>query len=107
MEPSELRQFTVDELKGRILQWKEELFRARFKAQTSEAKDTSVLGKLRKDIARANTVLVEKEKGIVLPASASVVKTKAAKAPKESKEAKESKKDEDKPAKTKKKAKGE
>lgn len=85
MEPSELRQFSVDELKGRILQWKEELFRARFKAQTSETKDTSVVPKLRKDIARAFTVLNEKNKGIALPASASVVKTKAAKAAKQAK----------------------
>jgi len=110
MEPSELRQFTVDELKGRILQWKEELFRARFKAQTSETKDTSVVPKLRKDIARACTILVEKNKGIALPASASVVKTKSAKtkepkAPKEAKAKVASPEAEDKPTKAKKKGK--
>jgi large subunit ribosomal protein L29 len=76
MEAAELRQFTADELKGRIKQWQDELFRARFKGQTSEAKDTSVVKKLRHDIARANTVLVEKTKNIVLPPSAMVVKTK-------------------------------
>ena len=57
MEVKELRSFSVDELKGRIRQWKEDLFRAQFKAQTNETKDTSIMGKLRKDIARAYTVL--------------------------------------------------
>lgn len=60
MEVSELRQFSADELKGRIRQWQEELFRARFKGESTETKDTSVFGKLRKDIARAQTVLSEK-----------------------------------------------
>ncbi len=87
MEASELRQSSVDELKGRIRQWQDELFRARFKGQSSEAKDTSVIKKLRRDIARANTVLVEKNKGIALPASASVPKQKALKPKKETKAA--------------------
>ncbi len=59
MEAKELRQFTVPELTGRIRQWEEELFRLRFKAQSSEAKDTSQFGKLRKDIARAMTIVRE------------------------------------------------
>jgi large subunit ribosomal protein L29 len=67
MEASELRSFSVEELRGRIRQWKEELFRARFKSESSEAKDTSIFFKLRKDIARAMTVLNEKNRGIELP----------------------------------------
>jgi large subunit ribosomal protein L29 len=62
MKASELRTFSTEELKGRVRQWREELFRARFKSQSSETKDTSVLVKLRKDIARGNTVLTEKLK---------------------------------------------
>lgn len=63
MEAQELRQFNSEELKTRIKQWREELFRSRFKAQSSEAKDTSVLVKLRRDIARGLTILNEKARG--------------------------------------------
>lgn len=62
MEAKELRTLGVDELRARCRQWGEELFRARFQAQSAEAKDTSVFKKLRKDIARAQTVLTEKLK---------------------------------------------
>ena len=60
MKADELRSFSIPELEGRIGQWREELFRSRFKGETSEAKDTSVVPKLRHDIARALTVLNEK-----------------------------------------------
>lgn len=63
MEASEIRQFSVDELKGRIRQWREDLFRSKFKTQTAEARDTSILKKLRRDIARGETILREKLKG--------------------------------------------
>jgi large subunit ribosomal protein L29 len=63
MDAKELRTLSVDELRARCRQWGEELFKARFKARTAEAKDTSIFKKLRKDIARAQTVLTEKVKG--------------------------------------------
>lgn len=62
MEAKELRTLGVDELRARCRQWGEELFRARFQAKTAEAKDTSIFKKLRRDIARAQTVLTEKLK---------------------------------------------
>jgi len=62
MEAKELRTLGVDELRARCRQWGEELFRARFRAQSAETKDTSVFKKLRRDIARAQTVLNEKLK---------------------------------------------
>ena len=62
MKAQELRQFTADELKNRVRQWREELFHARFKAETTENKNTSVFQKLRGDIARGLTVLNEKVK---------------------------------------------
>jgi large subunit ribosomal protein L29 len=61
MKIQELRQFSADDLKSRLGQWRDELFRSRFKAQSSEVRDTSVFRKLRKDIARALTVLNEKK----------------------------------------------
>jgi large subunit ribosomal protein L29 len=68
MEASELRNFSVEELKGRIRQWREELFHSKFKSQSAETKDTSVLRKLRKDIARGLTVLNEKAAGVEVAA---------------------------------------
>jgi large subunit ribosomal protein L29 len=75
MKASELRTFSADELKGRVRQWRDELFRARFKSQTSETKDTSILVKLRRDIARGNTLLNEKLKAagpVTVPAKKAV-----------------------------------
>ena len=60
MEAKDLRTMGVDELKARVRQWSDELFRSRIKAGSAEAKDTSIFKKQRKDIARANTVLNEK-----------------------------------------------
>jgi large subunit ribosomal protein L29 len=60
MDAKELRQFSPQELAGRVRQWKDELFRSKFKAESTEAKDTSVFKKLRRDIARAKTILNEK-----------------------------------------------
>ncbi|MSP19045.1 MAG: 50S ribosomal protein L29 [Bdellovibrionales bacterium] len=62
MDAKELRTLGVDELQARCRQWAEDLFRARFGAQSVEAKDTSIFKKLRRDIARAKTVLTEKIK---------------------------------------------
>jgi len=68
MDAGELRNFTPDELNARVKQWKDELFRSRFKAQTAEARDTSVVRKLRRDIARALTVIGQKNSGVVIAA---------------------------------------
>ena len=89
MEAKELLDLKVDELKARVQQWREELFRARFKARTSEAKDTSVPRKLRRDIARALTVLTQKAKGVTAAPSDKIESTpvteKKEKAPAKSK----------------------
>lgn len=85
MEASELRNFTVEELQSRIRQWRDELFRSKFKSESSEAKNTSVFRKLKKDIARAATVLTEKSKGVEVksaPAPAKEPKKAKAAAPK-------------------------
>lgn len=60
MKTQELRQFSAEELAGRVTQWKDELFRTRIKSNASEGRDTSVFKKLRRDIARANTIIGEK-----------------------------------------------
>ena len=70
MEAQELRQMKKEELEGKLTQWREELFRSRFKSQTSEAKDTSIFLKLRRDIARGMTILNETKLGITRAAKA-------------------------------------
>ena len=60
MKLSELRECSVEELNSKIVGWQEELFRVRFAAQTSEKKDTSLKGKVKKNIARAATIIQEK-----------------------------------------------
>lgn len=103
MEAKELRQFSVDELNGRIKQWKDEFFRARFKGQTNETPNTSVFRTLRRSIARAKTILNEKQRlgetaSAPVAASASQTvedkpakaKTKSVKVPKEEKAPKKS-----------------
>ena len=98
MEANDLRQYTPEELSGRVRQWKEELFRLGFKMQTSEARDTSLYRKLRRDIARAQTVLSEKSRGIVVTSS-KPAKTEKPKAKKEASEKKVAASAEDAPEK--------
>ena len=81
MEAQELRQLKKDELETKIRQWREELFRSRFKSQTSEAKDTSVFPKLRRDIARGMTILQETKLGIVRAAKTAEVSPKGSDVP--------------------------
>ncbi|NBW99918.1 50S ribosomal protein L29 [bacterium] len=89
MNAQEFRQLSVEELKGRLKQFKEELVRSRFKVQSSEARDTSVFKKIKRDVARAQTVLTEKLMGIEVVSKKSVVADKPKKAKKASKGSKE------------------
>ncbi|MBY0369042.1 50S ribosomal protein L29 [bacterium] len=63
MEARELRELGVPELTTKVTQWKEELFRSKLKKFSGEAGDTTASRKLRRDIARALTVLNEKKVG--------------------------------------------
>lgn len=62
MKACDIRQLGVDELRGKVRQWEDEAFRNRFKAQAAETKDTSLMRKTRRNIARAKTILGEKLK---------------------------------------------
>ena len=61
MEARELRELGIPELTTRVTQWREELFRSKLKKFSGEAGDTTASRKLRRDIARALTVLNEKK----------------------------------------------
>jgi large subunit ribosomal protein L29 len=60
MKASELRDLTVDELANKARELRGELFNARIKKTTGQLENTAKLRTLRRDIARAETVLRER-----------------------------------------------
>ena len=62
MRPSEVREYTNEELRERVAELKEERFRLRFQGSLMEIENPALLGTLRKDIARIMTVLNERER---------------------------------------------
>ena len=61
MNPKTLRELTVDELREKHRQFKEELFNLRFQNAIGQLSDTSRIKEVRRTIARVLTVLHEKE----------------------------------------------
>ena len=59
--PSELRDIDEDELANRLAEARQELFNLRFQHVTGQLDNYARLGQVRKDIARMNTVLRERE----------------------------------------------
>jgi large subunit ribosomal protein L29 len=57
----ELRELEDEELVDRLDEAKEELFNLRFQNATGQLDSTSRLGQVRRDVARINTVLRERE----------------------------------------------
>lgn len=62
MKASELRQMTLEELRATLSELKEEYFKLRIRRATEELPNPLRLRILRRDIARAITILKEKEK---------------------------------------------
>ena len=61
MKTAEIRELNRDEIVARVNQLEEEIFRLRFRAATQELENPMLLRNLRRDIARLNTVLRERE----------------------------------------------
>ena len=61
MKTNDLREHSVEALKELDKTLPRELFNAKMKNFTNQLDDTSSLGKSRKDIARVNTLLRQKE----------------------------------------------
>ena len=59
--PAELRELHDDELETRLREAKEELFNLRFQNATGQLDNSARLGQVRKDIARLETLLRERE----------------------------------------------
>lgn len=62
MKASEIRGLSVEDLKKKEAELREDVFRMRFKLSTGELEDTSKIKKTRKDIARIQTILAERER---------------------------------------------
>ena len=60
MKATELRDLSVDELMAKARELRGELFNARIKKTTGQLENTAKLRTLRRDIARAETVLRER-----------------------------------------------
>ncbi|EPZ45922.1 MULTISPECIES: 50S ribosomal protein L29 [Alicyclobacillus] len=65
MKATELRGLSSEELESRIDQLKDELFNLRFQLATGQLENPMRIRQVRKDIARAKTVLRQRELGIV------------------------------------------
>jgi large subunit ribosomal protein L29 len=61
MDPKALRELTVEELREKYRQFKEELFNLRFQNAIGQLGNTSRIKEVRRIIARVLTVLQEKE----------------------------------------------
>ena len=64
MKASELRSLSSAEIEGRIDQLKDELFNLRFQLATGQLENPMRIRQVRKDIARAKTILAQRELGI-------------------------------------------
>ena len=62
MKPTELREQTQEELKQKLHSLKEQLFNLRYQAKTARLEKPSLIGNIKKDIARINTIVREKQK---------------------------------------------
>ena len=61
MKASEIREMSVDELNEKLGSLKEELFALRFQLAINQLDNTARLKAVKKDIARVNTIIREKE----------------------------------------------
>jgi large subunit ribosomal protein L29 len=60
-KPSEIRELTDDEIETRLTETKEELFNLRFQNATGQLDNYRRLGQLRREVARLNTIIRERQ----------------------------------------------
>ncbi len=61
MKAETLRELSAEELNKKVVELKEELFNLRFQMATGQLENPMQLKQVRKDIARAKTVIRERE----------------------------------------------
>jgi len=62
MKPSEIRELSVDQIRTKLSDTREELMKLRFQQVTGQLTDFSRLRILRRDVARLETILHETER---------------------------------------------
>ena len=62
MSVNDLRELSIGELEDKVTELKKELMESRFSLATSQIEDTSIFKKIKKQIAKANTVLNQKKR---------------------------------------------
>jgi len=60
MKASELRELSQEELEAKAVELRGEFFNARVKKATGQLENTALLGNLKREVARVETVLLEK-----------------------------------------------
>ncbi|MBA9087345.1 50S ribosomal protein L29 [compost metagenome] len=65
MKANELRNLTTAEIEQKVAGFKEELFNLRFQLATGQLDNPTRIRDVRKEIARAKTVLRQRELGII------------------------------------------
>ena len=60
MKAAELKELAVEELEQKALEARNDLFNAKVKHATGQLEDTAKLKRLRRDVARMETVLLQK-----------------------------------------------
>jgi large subunit ribosomal protein L29 len=63
MKARELREMSIDELRQKERDLKEELFNLRFQRATGQLENLMRMGQVKRDIARVKTISREKTKG--------------------------------------------
>ncbi|GAA4873327.1 50S ribosomal protein L29 [Paenibacillus vulneris] len=65
MKASEFRNLTTAEIEQKVAGFKEQLFNLRFQLATGQLENPVQIREVRKEIARAKTILRERELGII------------------------------------------
>jgi large subunit ribosomal protein L29 len=65
MKTEEIRKLAVEEMHGKLSDMREELMKLRFQQVTGQLTDTSHLRLLRRDIARMETIYLERTRATV------------------------------------------
>ena len=61
MKAADIRDLSEDEIKTKISEAQEELFRLRFRSATQQIENPSLIKNLRRDVARMRTILRQRE----------------------------------------------
>jgi large subunit ribosomal protein L29 len=62
VKTKDLRAMSVDELESKLLEAKKEQFNLRIQQSTGQLQNTAVIRKVRREIAKINTLLTERKK---------------------------------------------